>query len=314
MPVTRRFQSASNIDKLRAAAKAQSTGFKRDERYWRLTTDTSGSGRAVIRFLPANPKKKKSEPDPWVKYWRHSFKGPGGWYIENCPTSLGRDHKCPVCELNRDLFAADDKATVTLQKRKPTHVSNVVVVKDPAVPANEGKVFLFSYGVKIFGKLEEKFAPKEADDVAVDPFHLYEGMNFKLRQKQVAKFPNYDDSVFDGASALGTDDEIEAIVGQMHDLQPIIAPDQFKSYEELKKRLDGVLKTSNTDALHQPQSGISDPAEEETDLDTAPPPVRPTKAAKPSAKVAPAPSPAPTIDADDTAAFFANLQDEESDV
>ena len=313
VPVRRRFASASNIDKLRAAAKAQASGFKKDERFWKLTADKSGNGRAVIRFLPpkfdkAHPDLFTNETDAWVKYWHHSFKSPAGtWFIEKCPTTLiqGEEHTCPVCDLNHDLHAAGEKDTVTKQKRKVTHVSNILVVKDPGAPANEGKVFLFNYGVKLYQKLQEKFQPEDASDEVLDPFDPYEGANFKLKQKQVAGFANYDDSAFEGPSQIagGDDDAIEVIMNGTHELKPLVAQSEFKSYADLKTKLDRTLKTGSGKAMHAPQMGVSESAEAETDLDTAPPPPQPVRASKASGKV----SAAPKADDDDTARFFENM-------
>jgi hypothetical protein len=179
---------------------------------------------------------------PFVRLWHHAFKGSGGWYFENSLTTLNQDD--PVSELNSALWQQGDKgqAIARIQKRKLKYITNIYIVKDPGQPANEGKVFLFSFGKKIFDKLNEKMAPQFADEVPLNPFDMWEGANFKLRQTKVADFPNYDASVFDAPSPLEkTDAKIEAIWAQAYKLQPFIAADQFKPYAELKERLNKVL-------------------------------------------------------------------------
>jgi hypothetical protein len=210
-----------------------------DDRVWKLDVDKSGNGYAVIRFLPA----PNGEDLPFVKLYSHAFQGPGGWYIENSLTTLGQ--KDPVSELNSELWNNGTDAGKELarkQKRKLTYVSNIYVVKDPANPANEGKVFLFKYGKKIFDKLTAAMQPEFEDEEAIDPFDFWQGANFKLKAKNVAGYRNYDSSEF-AASAplLDDDDAMEAVWKKQYSLAEIVAADQFKTYDELKKRLDSVL-------------------------------------------------------------------------
>ena len=215
-----------------------------DERFWKPEMDKTGVGSAVIRFLPA----PEGEDLPWVKMYSHAFQGPGGWYIENSLTTLGQ--KDPVSELNTELWNNGTDAGKELarkQKRKLTYVSNIYVVKDPANPENEGKVFLFKYGKKIFDKLTAAMQPEFEDEEAIDPFDFWSGANFKLKAKNVAGYRNYDSSEFANPSALLDDDDaMEAIWKKEYSLQEFVAPDQFKSYDELKKRLDNVLGTKAT--------------------------------------------------------------------
>ena len=210
-----------------------------DDRVWKLDVDKSGNGYAVIRFLPA----PNGEDLPFVKLYSHAFQGPGGWYIENSLTTLGQ--KDPVSELNSELWNNGTDAGKELarkQKRKLTYVSNIYVVKDPANPANEGKVFLFKYGKKIFDKLTAAMQPEFEDEEAIDPFDFWQGANFKLKAKNVAGYRNYDSSEFAKAGALLDDDDaMEAIWKKQYSLAELVSADQFKSYDELKKRLDYVL-------------------------------------------------------------------------
>jgi hypothetical protein len=215
-----------------------------DDRVWKLECDKSGNGYAVIRFLPA----PNGEDLPFVKLYSHAFQGPGGWYIENSLTTLNQ--KDPVSELNSELWnngTDAGKEVARKQKRKLTYVSNIYVVKDPANPANEGKVFLYKYGKKIFDKLTAAMQPEFEDEQAIDPFDFWQGANFKLKAKNVAGYRNYDSSEFAAqGSLLDDDDEMEAIWKKQYSLAELVAADQFKSYDELKKRLDYVLGTKGS--------------------------------------------------------------------
>jgi len=219
--------------------KMNNNGTSGDDRLWKLDVDKSGNGYAVIRFLPA----PDGEDLPFVKLYSHAFQGPGGWYIENSLTTLGQ--KDPVSEYNTQLWnngTDSGKETARKQKRKLTYTSNIYVVKDPANPENEGKVFLFKYGKKIFDKLTAAMQPEFEDEEAIDPFDFWQGANFKLKAKNVAGYRNYDSSEFAAQSPLLDDDDaLEAIWKKEVSLAEIVATDQFKSYEDLKRRLDYVL-------------------------------------------------------------------------
>ena len=210
-----------------------------DERLWKLDVDKSGNGYAVIRFLPA----PDGEDLPFVKLYSHAFQGPGGWYIENSLTTLGQ--KDPVSEFNTTLWnngTDAGKETARKQKRKLTYISNIYVVKDPANPENEGKVFLYKYGKKIFDKLTAAMQPEFEDEEAIDPFDFWQGANFKLKAKNVAGYRNYDSSEFTATTPLLDDDDaLEALWKKESSLAELVATDQFKSYEDLKRRLGYVL-------------------------------------------------------------------------
>jgi hypothetical protein len=222
-----------------------------DDRVWKLDVDKSGNGYAVIRFLPA----PNGEDLPFVKLYSHAFQGPGGWYIENSLTTLGQ--KDPVSEYNSELWNNGTDAGKELarkQKRKLTYVSNIYVVKDPANPANEGKVFLFKFGKKIFDKLTAAMQPEFEDEEAIDPFDFWQGANFKLKAKNVAGYRNYDSSEFAAAAPLLDDDDaMEAVWKKQYSLAELVAADQFKTYDELKKRLDYVLGSKGTPRYQDPE-------------------------------------------------------------
>ena len=233
-----------------------------DDRLWKLEVDKAGNGYAVIRFLPA----PDGEELPWAKVWSHAFQGPGGWYIENSLTTLGG--KDPVSEYNRLLWNSGndaDKDLARKQKRKLTYISNIYVVKDPTNPENEGKVFLYKFGKKIFDKLTAAMQPEFEDEEAIDPFDFWKGANFKLKAKNVAGYRNYDSSEFSATSALLDDDDaLEAIWKKQYSLEEFTAADQFKSYPDLEKRLNSVLNTSRPPVAPEV-------ATEEEEIVTAPP-------------------------------------------
>ena len=224
-----------------------------DERLWKLECDKSGNGYAVIRFLPA----PNGEDLPFVKLYSHAFQGPGGWYIENSLTTLGQ--KDPVSEYNTMLWnngTDAGKEAARKQKRKLTYIANIYVVKDPANPANEGKVFLYKFGKKIFDKLTAAMQPEFEDEEAIDPFDFWQGANFKLKAKNVAGYRNYDSSEFARPDTLLDDDDaMEAIWKKEYSLAELVAADQFKDYDALKKRLDYVLGNKGTPRFQDPDEG-----------------------------------------------------------
>ena len=219
--------------------KMNTTGGGADERLWKPELDKTGNGYAVIRFLPS----PDGEDIPWAKLYSHAFQGPGGWYIENSLTTTGG--KDPVSDYNRELWNSGneaDKDTVRKQKRKLSYYSNIYVVKDQVNPQNEGKVFLFKYGKKIFDKVMEAMQPEFEDETPINPFDFWQGANFKLKIVKKDGYWNYDKSEFDVVSPLLEDDDaLEALWKKEYSLTAVTAPDQFKTYDVLEKRLKYVL-------------------------------------------------------------------------
>ena len=231
-------------------------------KYWKPTRDKAGNGFAIIRFLPA----PGGEEMPFVRIWDHGFQGPTGqWYIENSLTTLGQDD--PVSEFNSKLWNSgndSDKDQARKQKRRLKYVSNIYVIKDSANPENEGKVFLYSFGKKIFDKLNDLMNPSFEDEAPVNPFDLWEGANFRLKIRQFEGYPNYDKSEFDPSEPLlDDDDELESIWKQEHSLQEVIDPKNFKTYNELKIKLHRVLGTS----ADEPVATSSFEEDNDNDLD-----------------------------------------------
>lgn len=221
-------------------------GKSSDDRFWTPTVDKAGNGYAVIRFLPA----PANEDVPFVRIFDHGFQGPGGWYIENSLTTLGKSD--PVSEYNSKLWNSGIEANKEIarkQKRRLHFISNIYVVSDPGNPANEGKVFLFKYGKKIFDKLKEAMEPQFADEEAINPFDLWAGANFKLKIRQVEGYRNYDKSEFDKPGQLLKDDEkLEQVWKSEYSLQEFLDPKNFKSEEELRARLAKVLAEDSAPA------------------------------------------------------------------
>jgi len=234
---------AKEIEKVNAPATSEKAG---DDRFWQPEVDKSGNGMAVIRFLPA-PAVDGDDALPWVRIFNHGFKGPTGkWYIENSLTTLNQ--KDPVSDYNSQLWNAstDDNSwqrkQARAQKRRLNYISNIMVISDPKNPQNEGKVFLYKYGKKIFDKITQAMNPEFEGDTPVNPFDLWKGANFKLRIRNVEGYRNYDMSMFDSTSALSDDDDkLEAVWNKEYSLKEFTDPKNFKSYEELKRRLDEVL-------------------------------------------------------------------------
>ena len=234
---------SASIDKLVSAAEKISNTTKTygDDRLWSPTVDKAGNGYAIIRFLPA----KEGEDLPWVRFWDHGFKGPTGrWYIENSLTSIGQPD--PVSEINSVLWNSgreEDKEIARIRKRRLHYVSNILVVSDPSNPANEGKVFLYKYGKKIFDKVMDIMQPQFQDEKPINPFDLWAGANFKLKIRQVEGYRNYDKSEFDGASELYAGDEtrLENVYNAIYSLKDFTDPANYKTYAELKRKLSEVL-------------------------------------------------------------------------
>ena len=233
------------------------TNFNRDDdRFWKAELDKSGSGYAVIRFLPALDDDKTA----FVRVFNHGFQGPGGWYIENSLTTLGQ--KDPLSEYNSVLWNSGIEANKEIarkQKRRLTYFSNIYVVEDKANPQNEGKVFLFRFGKKIFDKISSMSNPEFEDETEVDVFNMWDGANFKLKIRKVDGFSNYDKSEFMTSAPLSEDEsEMERVFGQQHDLEEFIDQKSFKTYDELKTRLDTVLGNIQTAAMSAPTSVEND--------------------------------------------------------
>lgn len=275
----------------------------KDDRIWRAETDKTGNGYAEIRFLPA----PDGEDLPWARVWHHGFRGPGGWYIENSLTTIGL--KDPVSEMNNVLWNSGsdaDKAIARDRKRKLSYISNILVVKDPKHPENEGKVFLFKYGKKIFEKIQGVMNPEFQDEKPMNPFDFWTGANFKLKIRQVEGYANYDKSEFAAPSALlgGDDAELEKLWKTQYSLKEFTDPKSFKTYDELKSRLQKVLGDDiRAVATESAAKGGAERAS--FDDDETPPPTR---------KPAPAKKSVPADDEDDvqsSLSYFEKLASED---
>ena len=292
-------KKSNSLDKLLGAVQAENAPQEKksyvDDRIWKPVMDKTGNGFAIIRFLPA----PKGEELPWAKLWNHAFQGPTGqWYIENSLTTIGQND--PVSEHNSALWNSgveSDKEIARKQKRKLQYYSNIYVVKDSANPENEGKVFLYRFGKKIFDKIMETMQPAFEDETPINPFDFWEGADFKLKLRKVDGYWNYDKSEFADPSALSKkDDELEEIWGKQYSLKEFTDNSNFKSYDELKKRLDVVLSGTTT---------VGNVTEMTTSFDDSP---------EVSVVVDTKEEPAPTItvseDDDDTMSYFEKLAEE----
>jgi hypothetical protein len=295
-----------DISKLASAAQEMS-GTKQtknkyeDLRFWKPTVDDAGNGYAEIRFLPA----VEGQELPWVRYFDHFFKGPTGqWYVEKSLTTLGNND--PVSEYNSRLWNSgieEDKETARKQKRRLHHVSNIIVISDPANPQNEGKVFLYDYGKKIFDKVMDKMQPEFPGETPINPFDFWAGANFQLKIRNVAGYRNYDKSEFKAQTSLFDADEtkLEATYNQLHEVTEFTDASSYKTYDELKARLETVLgqatgggSTVKNEALTQTAETVEPKATEPQVIQSAPEPVI-----------------ASTDDDDDTLSYFAKLAAED---
>ena len=228
-----------------------------DERIWKLERDKTGNGYAVIRFLPA----PENEDVPWVRVWTHGIKGPGGWYIENSLTTLGKDD--PVSKANTALWNSgidSDKNIARDRRRKLNYYSNIYVVEDSLNSENEGKVFLFRYGKKIFEKITGVMNPEFQDETPINPFDLWEGANFKLKMRQVDGFPNYDKSEFTDVCPLAEDEKkLEEVWKSQYSLSEIVDEKNFKSYAELESRFNTVIAHEGNEFVGTIEESTEDP-------------------------------------------------------
>jgi len=279
---------------------------KNDEKFWKPELDKAGTGSAVIRFLPT----VIGEEFPFVQLYTHGFKGPGGkWFIDNCPTSIKED--CPACKANSELWNAGGEGSpqrkmASDRKRKLSYISNVLIVNDPKHPENNGKVFLYRYGKKIFDKIKDMIDPPAefADMEPIDPFCPETGANFKLRVVKVENFPNYDKSAFDTTStAIGNEDRIAEVLNSMHALNSILDPKEFKTYADLKKRFEqvsgGTAPASDVDPADQ-EPVVEEVAEAPVSRTAAPAAAPKVRAPRPARSAAP-------VDESGDDDYFANL-------
>ena len=270
-----------------------------DNRYWKLERDKAGNASATIRFL------SRTEGDelPWVKMFSHGFKGPNGrWFIENCLTTI--DQECPCCAYNSAQWnsVTDEESpvrkAVKLRKRKLKYTANILVVNDPKFPENNGKVFLFSFGKKIFEKIINKGTPKFEDETPVNVFDYWEGANFKIRMTTVDGYPNYDTSEFMSPGPIGTDEEILEIAKQQYSLKEFIDPKNFKSYDELQKKMQNILGAAPIQAPQNEDEEFESPKPEKTKPAPEPAKSKPSKIDTDD-------------DDDDALAFFKSIADED---
>lgn len=217
-----------------------------DERFWQPTLDKAGNGYAVFRFLP----QVEGEDIPYVRYWDHGFRGPGGWYIEKNLNSI--DLADPVSEFNTQLWNSVDEHNspernqARAQRRRLHFISNIYMLNDPANSGNNGKVFLYKYGKTIYDMIFECNHPKFPDQPVFNPFCLWDGANFNLKICTLNKQRNYDRSGFDKPSPLfGAGEEFDSkrleVYKKEYPLLPFLDKSQFKTYDELKARLMKVL-------------------------------------------------------------------------
>ena len=293
-----------------ASGQVSNTNKYQDDRKWKPTVDEQGNGYAVIRFLPAT----EGQDLPWVRYWDHAFKGPTGqWYIERSLTTLGQND--PLGELNSRLWNSgieEDKETARRQKRRLHYVTNIQVINDPANPSNNGKVFIYEFGKKIFDKIMDQMQPEFPGETPVNPFDFWGGADFELKIRNVAGYRNYDKSDFKNTSQFlnGDETQLESVYNSLYDLNEFVVPNYpnahdanwFKSYDELKAKLETVLGLA---------TGAGSTVKNEALAQTAQAAPFAT-ADEPTIVAAPAPAPAAVAtEEDDTLSYFAQMAAED---
>ena len=236
---SRRYDINKLVEAAQDAAGGNTNTRQEDENLWKPTVDKAGNGFAIIRFLPS-----ESEV-PWVRYWDHGFKGPTGkWYIEKSLTSIGQQD--PLGEHNAKLWNTgneEDRETVRKQKRRLHYVVNILVISDPSAPQNEGRVFKYQFGKKIFDKIQDLMQPQFPGETPVDPFDVWEGADFQLKIRNYEGYRNYDKSEFKSPSPLFDGDEVQlqAVLNQLHDITEYVDPANYKTYDQLQTKLYEVL-------------------------------------------------------------------------
>ena len=292
-----------------ASGQTTNTNKYQDDRKWKPTVDEQGNGYAVIRFLPAT----EGQDLPWVRYWDHAFKGPTGqWYIERSLTTLGQND--PVGELNSRLWNSgieEDKETARRQKRRLHYVTNIQVINDPANPANSGKVFIYEFGKQIFDKIMDMMQPEFPGEEPINPFDFWTGADFELKIRNVAAYRNYDKSDFKTPAPLANADEtqLEAVYNTLYDLNEFVVPNYtgahdpnwFKSYDDLKNKLETVLGVATGNGATLRNEAIAQSAE------TAPI----AESSEPTIVAAPQVAPAVAAEEDDTLSYFAQMAAED---
>ena len=287
----------------------------KDDRFWKPALDKMNNGYAVLRFLPA----AEGEDLPWARIWTHGFRGVGGWYIENSLTTIGL--KDPVSEMNSQLWQTgsdSDKNLARDRKRRLSYISNVLIVSDPKNPENEGKIFLFKYGKKIFEKVQEAMQPQFPGEKPVNPFDFWSGANFELKIREVGGFVNYDKSAFSACTPLlgGDDKALEALWKKEYGLKEFTDTKNFKSYDELKSRLNQVLGADirvvgESSKYAAGGAALADSTWSSTNEDDDTPPAPPSKFRAAQSKPIPTKAKAQDEDTEDALSYFEKLAGDE---
>ncbi len=265
-----------------------------DSRFWRFTFDKATmKGSAIIRFLPDRP---SDDALPYVNYFSHWFNYHDGSqtlvYNQNCITSIGK--QCPVCTKNRKYWKSphpEDEKIARDRKRKSHFVSNILVIKDPANPDNEGKVFLWDFGPQLASYYKRAMFGPDKDDEDFDeekdysselwyPQDFFEGANFlvKSTKKKNSKFLTYTISkwadpspIFEGLDEDEMEEKLDEIFKKVTPLDEWMEPDKFPSEDETRKKLACILgddyeepsTTDDDDDIEDPEMGGDEEVDEE---------------------------------------------------
>ena len=222
-----------------------------DNRFWSLAVDEQDKGQAIVRLL------LDKNGVPFVNLKTIGLKAfdevnkKWAWFISDLPVSIGE--KCPLTEFREKLrkVGKDGQEEAKNFSYKNTYIGNIQVIKDPANPENEGKVFLWKFGSKLLEKFQEAM-----EDENKNPWNpLKEGCNVKLKRKKVAGYPNWDSStVEEPSSFMDFEDAEEAtkyLEENTYELSEFLSPDHFDSYDEIKDKLAYFLDKYNPTSMEK---------------------------------------------------------------
>lgn len=259
-----RLKGSNQTEKLQERLEKQGKGgYQKDSRFWKWSWNKKGVSENVIRLLPTpyvdmqaveQGNIDESMLTPMACIVRHQFRGPGGFYSENSPSTFGED--CPVRDHDRPLWdlqkkTEDKELKEKLKERigKDRFICNILVINDANAPENNGKVFLFEVPYTLKKFIDTATSPKFSSDVAFDPFDLWEGANILLNlvgeersfNGWTGLVPKFEGVKWDKNAPLGDDAYMEEIWQQEHSIADFYARKHFQSYEELEKILRKVL-------------------------------------------------------------------------
>lgn len=179
---------------------------KRDDGLLRpsLNEGKDGKRELIIRFLPNLMSNGKVGPTAIEKHIHYAdFKqNPelAGYF--DCLKNANIGKTCPLCDTFWNLHNSKNPEIQDKKKlisRSTKYYSYVLVVSDEQKPENEGKIFVFPFGFKIYQKIK---AMKEAKRKPCNVEDLVHGANFELVIQEIGGYYNYDASKFESPEPI----------------------------------------------------------------------------------------------------------------